>query len=64
MEYKLVFADFLQDIEKAVNSAAKEGWQPHGSLVCAPSKYIQPMTREDVFMWDLSKAQEAEKVIG
>ena len=62
MEYKLVFADFIQDIEKAVNAAMKEGWRPHGSLVKTTARYIQPMTREDVFMWDLSKAQEAEVV--
>ena len=61
MEYKLVSAPMLDTIERVVNEAMAEGWTPHGSLVCAPSKYIQPMTREDVFMWDMSKAEEAEK---
>ena len=48
MQYRLVFGVILANLEEEVNAAMKMDWQPHGSLVYTPSKYIQPMVRHTV----------------
>ena len=68
MQYKLVFGVILSNLEEEVNAAMKLCWEPHGSLVYTPSKYVQPMVRE-IFevdlegdpMWTTTRAVAAEE---
>ena len=62
MEYKIIFGSMLATVEDEVNAAADDGWKPHGSLVYS-DKYIQPMTREDIYVWDIAEDRKVEKEI-
>ena len=64
MEYTIVVYENLKTLEDSVNDLMQDGWLPHGSLVVSPySRYIQPMTRMDVLVWEAEQSAIAEKVV-
>ena len=61
MEYKLEHAALMITLEEKVNESMQEGWEPHGSLLRTPSKWVQPMVRKGYYYVRMEEDKVVER---